>query len=278
MDYPVLVIGGGISGITAAVELAEAGQEVVLVEKEDYLGGKVAAFNNYFPKLCPPSCGLEINYRRLRSNPLISYYTGAIVKNICGSEGNYDVSLDLKPRLINNHCTACGKCAEVCPVERPIIHGRKEGEKAAFIRDGLAFPMKYTIDPELCQGESCGLCLEACDYGAIQLDATSAEVSIQAGMVIAATGWELYDAGRLDNYRHAEEADVLSNLEFERLLMACSRDGKELLRPLKRLTRMRWMRLSSRSICLNTDPLATSMSYLRLYASSLWGRTYFKGA
>ena len=141
MEYPVLIIGGGISGITAAVELAEAGQKVVLLEKEDYLGGKVAAFNNYFPKLCPPSCGLEINYRRLRSNSRISYYTGAIVKGICGSEGKYSVSLDLKPRLINNLCTACGKCAEVCPVERPGIPGRKKGEKAAFIRDGMPFPM-----------------------------------------------------------------------------------------------------------------------------------------
>ena len=231
MEHPVLVIGGGISGITAAVELAEAGQKVVLVEKEDYLGGKVAEFNNYFPKLCPPSCGLEINFRRLRSNPLISYYTGASVKSICGSEGSYEVSLDLKPRLINNHCTACGKCAGVCPVDRPAPPGAKAGQKAAFIRDGLAFPMKYCIDPELCQGESCGLCLEVCEYGAIQLDATSAEVAIQAGRIIAATGWELYDAGRLENYHYREEADVLSNLEFEKLLAACSRDGSELLRP-----------------------------------------------
>jgi quinone-modifying oxidoreductase subunit QmoA len=231
LDYPVLIIGGGISGITAAVELAEAGKQVVLVEKEDYLGGKVAEFNNYFPKLCPPSCGLEINYRRLRSNSLISYYTGASVKSICGSEGNYSVELDLKPRLINNHCTACGKCADVCPVERPAVPGRQKGEKAVFIRDGLAFPMKYCIDPEHCKGLSCGRCMEVCDYEAIHLEATSAEVAIQAGRIIAATGWELYDAGHLENYRYLEEKDVISNLEFEQMLAACSRDKSELLRP-----------------------------------------------
>ena len=71
-----MIVGGGISGITAAVELAEAGREVVLVEKESYLGGNVSQFHNYFPKLCPPSCGLEINYRRIHSNPRITFYTG----------------------------------------------------------------------------------------------------------------------------------------------------------------------------------------------------------
>ena len=86
MSLPTLIIGGGISGITAAVELAEAGQQVVLIEKDNYLGGNVSHFNNYFPKLCPPSCGLEIQYRRIRSNPLISYDTGASLKSICGTE------------------------------------------------------------------------------------------------------------------------------------------------------------------------------------------------
>ena len=76
-----------MAGITAAVELAEAGRYVVLVEREPYLGGNVAGFNNYFPKLCPPSCGLEINFRRIRSNPRISFYTGASVKKLCGDAG-----------------------------------------------------------------------------------------------------------------------------------------------------------------------------------------------
>ena len=113
---PTLIIGGGISGITAAVEMAEAGQEVVIIEKDNYLGGNVARFNNYFPKLCPPSCGLEINFRRIRSNPRISFYTGASLNSVCGTDGDYRVKIDLKPRLINNNCTSCGLCAEVCPV------------------------------------------------------------------------------------------------------------------------------------------------------------------
>lgn len=231
MSYPTLIIGGGISGITAAVELAEAGQEVVLIEKDNYLGGNVSHFNNYFPKLCPPSCGLEINYRRIRSNPRINYYTGASLNSICGADGDYRIKIGLSPRLINNKCTSCGKCAEVCPVERPAKPGRTEGEKAAYINNGLAFPMKYCIDPDVCKGEECAKCMEVCDYQAIQLDASSAEVEIQAGKIIVASGWLPYDAANLKEYRYNEEQDVVSNVEFERMLAACTRENKKIARP-----------------------------------------------
>ncbi|MDF1576094.1 MAG: FAD-dependent oxidoreductase [Bacteroidales bacterium] len=231
MDYPTLVLGGGISGITAAVELAEAGKQVVLIEKENYLGGNVSRFNNYFPKLCPPACGLEINYRRIRSNPRITYYTGASLKDLCGADGRYMVNIRLKPRLINNNCTSCGKCAGVCPEERPAKIGRTAGEKAAYINNGLAFPMKYSIDPDVCKGEDCGKCLEVCEYDAIQLDALPGEVGIQVGKIIVATGWILYDAAKLENYRYREEADVVTNQEFERMLATCTREHGKLTRP-----------------------------------------------
>lgn len=231
MLFPTLIIGGGISGITAAVELAEAGEQVVLIEKENYLGGNVARFNNYFPKLCPPACGLEINFRRIRSNPRISYYTGAEVKNICGVDGDFRVKIHLKARLINNNCTSCGRCAEVCPEERPGKLGRTTGEKAAYINNGLAFPMKYSIDPDVCKREACGKCLEVCDYDAIQLDASPAEVELQAGKIIVATGWITYDAAKIENYRYREEPDVVTNMEFERMLAACTRENIKLIRP-----------------------------------------------
>lgn len=231
MNFPTIIIGGGISGITAAVELAEAGQEVVLIEKENYLGGNVSRFNNYFPKLCPPSCGLEINFRRIRSNPRITFYTGATVNSICGSDGDFNVNIDVNPRLISNNCTSCGKCAEVCPEERPTKLGRTAGEKAAYINNGLAFPMKYCIDPDVCKGESCGKCLEVCDYDAIHLNAGPAEVVLQAGKIIVATGWILYDAAKLENYRYREEVDVVTNQEFERMLAACTREKTKLVRP-----------------------------------------------
>ncbi len=231
LSLPTLVIGGGISGITAAVELAEAGREVVLIEKDNYLGGNVSHFNNYFPKLCPPSCGLEINYQRIRSNPRISYYTGASLKHICGEDGDYMATIQLKPRLINNNCTSCGLCADICPELRPEKLGRTAGEKAAFINNGLAFPMKYCIDPEVCLRDACARCLDVCDYDAIQLNASAAEVEMQVGKVIVATGWVLYDAARLENYCYNEEKDVVTNMEFERMLAACTRENTKLTRP-----------------------------------------------
>jgi quinone-modifying oxidoreductase subunit QmoA len=235
IDIPLtkqtLIIGGGIAGITAAVELAEAGQPVVLIEKTNYLGGNVAGFNNYFPKLCPPSCGLEINFSRIRSNPRITYYTGASMRSICGSDGDFRVKIAVEPRLVNNQCTACGLCAEVCPEERPREAGRKPGEKAAYIPMGLAFPMKYSIDPLVCTREACGKCLEVCEYDAIQLNAVAAEVEIQVGKIIVATGWRLYDPARIENYGYQEAADVVSNLEFEKMLAACTRDHTRLSRP-----------------------------------------------
>jgi quinone-modifying oxidoreductase subunit QmoA len=231
LKLPVLIIGGGISGITAAVELAEAGKEVVLIEKDNYLGGNVSQFNNYFPKLCPPSCGLEINYRRIRSSSRITFYTGAGVQKVCRSEEAYDVTVELSPRLINNNCTACGQCVEACPVERPYEAGRPAGEKAVYIKPDVAFPMKYCIDPGVCQGEECGKCVEHCTYDAIQLNASAAEVVIQASKIIVATGWTLYDAARMENYRYMEEADVVTNLEFEKMLAACARDKRKLTRP-----------------------------------------------
>lgn len=231
MDFPTLIIGGGISGITAAVELAEAGHHVVLVEKTPYLGGNVSGFNNYFPKLCPPACGLEINYRRIRSNPRINYYTGSQVKNISGEEGNFSVIIGIEARLINNRCTSCGKCADVCPVDRPGGIGGRAGEKAAYIPGGLSFPTKYTIDPALCMREECARCMEVCEYDAIQLDAKPAELEIPVKRIILATGWKPYDASRIENYSYEEEPDVITNLEFEHLLAACTRDRKKLTRP-----------------------------------------------
>jgi len=219
MDRLTVIVGGGISGITAAVELAEAGSHVAVVEREPYLGGKVNRFSNYFPKLCPPSCGLEINYSRIRSNPRISYYTGAEVTRVSGEHGNFTIHIRLAPRLIDNRCTACGKCAGVCP------------ESAAYMPHGLSFPMKYSIDPERCQGISCSKCLEVCESDAIHLDAGPADIQLSAHRVIMASGWEPYDASRLEGLGYSEEPDVVTNLEFEDMLAGCVREDRPLARP-----------------------------------------------
>ena len=118
-NKPVLVVGGGISGITIATELADVGKEVILVERLPYLGGNVTKMNNYFPKLCPPSCGLEIYFRRIKQNSGIHIITSSHVSGISGEKGNFAVIVESDPEYVNQNCTACGECEKVCPVFRP---------------------------------------------------------------------------------------------------------------------------------------------------------------
>src|SRR4030043_1761050 len=94
----ILIVGGGISGVTTAVEAAEVGYEVTLIEKNPYLGGRVTQLNKYFPKLCPPNCGLEINFRRIKTNPLVRFFTMAEVESISGEAGDFDVGIKISPR------------------------------------------------------------------------------------------------------------------------------------------------------------------------------------
>jgi heterodisulfide reductase subunit A-like polyferredoxin len=109
---PILVIGGGIAGVTAAIEAAEAGCQVILAEAQTFLGGRVARSFKYFPKLCPPGCGLEINFKRIRHNPAIQVLTQATVESIRGTSGDYEATIAVAPRFVTDACTLCDKCAQ----------------------------------------------------------------------------------------------------------------------------------------------------------------------
>ena len=106
IEAGTLVVGGGITGMTTAIETAEAGRSVILVEKQPTLGGRVASAHQYFPKLCPPTCGMEINLKRMRVNPNVRVLTLAEVESISGEPGAYEVKIKLNPRYINEKCTA----------------------------------------------------------------------------------------------------------------------------------------------------------------------------
>ena len=115
----ILVVGGGISGMTAALEAAECGKQVLLVEKNATLGGRTALLYRYFPKLCHPTCGMEINLRRIKSNPRLRVLTLAEVTAITGSRGDYTATIKIAPRFVNENCTACGACGEAVSARVP---------------------------------------------------------------------------------------------------------------------------------------------------------------
>jgi len=228
----ILVIGGGISGITAAVEAAEVGYDVYLVETNPYLGGRVSRANQYFPKLCSPNCGLEINFKRIKENPRIKVFTLAEVESISGNEGDYDVTVNLLPRLVNDKCTACGKCVEVCPVERPNdFNFGLDKTKAIYLPNLMAFPMEYVIDRGVCLGTECSKCVSACQYDAIDLGMTVQKLEINVGSVVLATGWEPYDASKIDNLGFGKYENVITNVMMERLAAPEGPTGGKIVRP-----------------------------------------------
>jgi len=228
----VLVIGGGFSGLTAAVETAEAGSEVILVEKTPFFGGRVTQLNKYFPKLCPPNCGLEINFRRIKNSSDIAFYTSAEVEKITGDEGNFDVTVKVRPRYVNDKCVGCNACAEACPVEMPNdFNFGLNTTKAAYITHNQAFPFIYAIDDRYCKGKACGKCVEACKYNAIDLDMKPETITFKVGSVIAASGWEPYDVSKLDNLGAGKIKNVVTNMQMERLASPNGPTAGKILRP-----------------------------------------------
>ena len=196
----ILVVGGGIAGITAAIELAETDYEVVLLEKTASLGGRVAQFSRYFPKLCHPTCGLEINYQRLRNNPKVRIFTLASVAAVTGTRGRYRVGITTSPRHVNASCTACGECTKASRrrVADPFNHGMAT-VPSAYLPHPMAYPMRYVIAPEVIGTPEAEAIRGACRYGAVELDEKARTFELSVGAIIWATGWKPYDATKLES-------------------------------------------------------------------------------
>lgn len=227
----ILVIGGGISGVTTALEAAEVGYEVILVEKNPTLGGRVSRFYQYFPKLCPPLCGLEINYRRLRPNPFIQTFVNSEIESITGAAGNYQVKIKTNPSYVNEKCVICDKCADVCPSERDNEHNYGlDKTKAIYFPNKMAYPAKYTIDRAACE-EGCSKCVDACDYDAIDLQMQIQTTEVEVASVVYATGWKPYDAAKIKNLGFGKVPNVINNVILERLAHGQGPTKGQILRP-----------------------------------------------
>jgi quinone-modifying oxidoreductase, subunit QmoA len=231
-NQTILVVGGGISGMTAALEAAECGKQVILVEKNPSIGGRISQLYKYFPKLCYPSCGLEINLRRLKANRNLHLLTMTEVSAVSGAEGNYSVTLKTAPRYVNENCTACGECEKAVEATFDSEHdyGMKP-RRGAYLPFNMAYPQRYVIDPRLIGTPDADKAKAACKYGAVELDMQEQETTLTVGAIIWATGWRPYDADKIQPYGHDRIDNVVSSVEFERMLDPFGPTGGKIVRP-----------------------------------------------
>jgi quinone-modifying oxidoreductase subunit QmoA len=231
-NQTILVVGGGISGMTAALEAAETGKKVILVEKRPYLGGRVSQLHKYFPKLCHPTCGLEINQRRAKMNPNLTILTMTEVTDLSGEAGSYTAKVKFAPRYVNDKCTACGECAKVVEAEfdDEYNYGMSK-RKGAYLPHLMAHPMQYVLDPRIIGTDDAQKAKDACKYDAIDLEDSENEVEFPCGAVIWATGWKPYDAAKIQPYGYDRFDNVVTNVEFERMADAKGPTGGKLIRP-----------------------------------------------
>jgi quinone-modifying oxidoreductase subunit QmoA len=228
----ILVVGGGISGMTAALEVAETGKRVVLVEKRPYLGGRVSQLYKYFPKLCFPTCGLEINQRRAKQNPNLTILTMAEVTGLKGEKGNYVASVKLSPRYVNEKCTGCGDCERAVEAEFADEYNYGLGKrKGAYLPYRMAMPQRYVIDPAILGTPDAEKAKAACKVGAVDLDQQEETIDFPCGAVIWATGWQPYDAAKIQPYGYDRFANVVTSVEFERMADPSGPTGGKLVRP-----------------------------------------------
>jgi len=228
----IMVVGGGISGLTTALEAAEVGYEVFIVEKNPYLGGRVAQLNQYFPKLCPPTCGLEINFRRIKDNPNIKVLTLAEVEKVSGGPGSYNVSIKLNPRYVNENCTCCGDCADACQAELPNeFNFGMNKTKGAYLPHEMAFPARYVLSPQIIGTEDARRCQKACKYDAIDLEMQAKTIELSVGAIVWATGWEPYDAAKIDNLGFGRYPNIITNMMLERLAAPNGPTKGKIIRP-----------------------------------------------
>ncbi|MBN1598534.1 MAG: CoB--CoM heterodisulfide reductase iron-sulfur subunit A family protein [Bacteroidales bacterium] len=226
-----LVIGGGIAGIQAALDIANSHNKVYLVEKTGTIGGHMAMFDKTFPTLDCAACILTPKMVEVSNHPFIELMTYSEIKKISGIPGNYSVNILQKARRVNvNTCTGCGTCAEKCPgTSKSEFDAGTTMRKAIYMPFPQAVPNKYLIDADSCryvQNGKCGVCVKNCPVeNCINLDEKDKEVEVQVGNIVVATGFKTFNASRMEQYGYGKYPNVLTSLELERLVNAAGPTG-----------------------------------------------------
>ncbi|MEM4704239.1 MAG: CoB-CoM heterodisulfide reductase HdrA2 [Candidatus Bathyarchaeia archaeon] len=231
-----LVIGGGVAGIQAALDLADTGYHVYLVEKEPSIGGMMARIDKTFPTMDCSICILAPKMSDVGHHPNIELLANSEVVEVKGYIGNFKVKVLKKPRYVTKDCSACGECAKVCPVVAPNEFDVGLATRhAIYTPFAQAVPATYIIDMNLCLNKDnvvvCDKCLKACERQAIKFEMQPETVQLEVGTIIVATGADVFDPSTLPHYGYGKYPNVITSLEFERLINAGGPSGGRLLRP-----------------------------------------------
>lgn len=232
-----LVIGGGIAGIQTALDIAEAGFPVDIVEKQPTIGGKMTQLDKTFPTLDCAACILTPKMVDCAQNENINIYSYSEVTDVKGFVGNFRVTIKKKARYVDEtKCTGCGICTEKCPMKKvPNEFNLGMNNRAAvYIPFAQAVPKVATIDPEHCnmlKNGKCGVCSKVCTAGAIDYKQKDEFIEQEYGAIVVATGYNPIKLDRYDEFAYSQSKDVITSLEFERLTNAAGPTSGQLLRP-----------------------------------------------
>ena len=231
-----LVIGGGVAGIQAALDLADTGYKVYLVEKEPSIGGMMARIDKTFPTMDCSICILAPKMSDAGHHPNIELLSNAEVTEVKGYIGNFRAKVLKKARYVTKDCSACGECAKACPVIAPnefdVGLATRHAIYTPFIQ---AVPSTYIIDMNLCLNKQgvivCDKCTKACERQAIKFEMKPETQELEVGTIVVATGADVFDPSGLPNYGYGKFPNVITSLEFERLINAGGPSGGHLIRP-----------------------------------------------
>ena len=232
-----LVIGGGIAGIQTALDIAEAGFDVDIVEKNPTIGGKMTQIDKTFPTLDCAACILTPKMVDCAQNEKIHIYSYSEVESVKGFVGNFTVSIKKKARYVDeNKCTGCGECTTKCPMKNVPneFNLGMDNRRAIYIPFAQAVPKVATIDPNYCnmlKNGKCGLCAKVCGAGAIDYKQQDQIVEEKYGAIVVATGYNPIKLDKFDEFGYSLSKDVITSLEFERLTNAAGPTSGTLLRP-----------------------------------------------